>query len=68
MMGFYQRKLEVVQCDNGFAVEWRDENLAATDSEWMATGSRARPATNGVLIFKTKKELLDYVGSFYAGR
>ena len=63
MLAFSQKKLEIVQCDNGFAVEWRDEKLG-NENVWT---SAPRPATNGVLIFKTKKELLAYIQKFYIG-
>jgi len=63
MMTFTQPKLEIVQCDNGFVIEWADE----TKRDWNAerNGLPTSP-TRGVKIAKTRKEVADFLNSFFA--
>lgn len=63
MLTFKQPKLEIVQCDNGYVVEWRDES--------RDKGREFRddaPPTAGVKIFETKKQVAEYLASFFGDR
>ncbi len=65
MLTFSQPKLEIVKCDNGYVVEWRDE--AARKAARSLGELEDRPPESGVLIFATKKELSAYVAQFFKG-
>lgn len=62
MMTFSEPKLEIVRCDNGYVVEWRDERKIENS---YSTGYE-KP-TSGVKIFTTKKQVLDFLSSFFPG-
>lgn len=66
MLTFNQRKLEIVQVDNGYVIEWRDESRrdvgAAFSYPQVAT------PTNGVVICADKAATLKYVDTFFKGK
>jgi hypothetical protein len=63
MLTFSQPKLEIVECDNGYVVEWRDETArkaarSISDLEGLAPES-------GVKIFSTKTQVAAFIAGFF---
>jgi hypothetical protein len=62
MLTWNEPKVEVVHCDNGYVVEWRDERRSGV---MYGDGG---PPTHGVKIFSTKKEMLKFLETFFGGK
>lgn len=62
MMSFAEPKLEIVLCDNGYVVEWRDERRR--DLSHYSAGLPETP-TYGVKIFTTKKDVVAFLNTFF---
>lgn len=58
MMGIFQKQIEITETDNGFVLEWRDE-------DHPKTAFNDRAPTRGMEVYKTKEEMLARIGRFF---
>lgn len=63
MISSTQQSIEIVRCDNGFVVEWKDERKQPDSSK--DDGGAWYWNTRGVKVFATKKALDEFLDKFF---